>query len=265
MKTLFTKRVACFAAAIAAGLLFSVAGAATSAQALTCTVSPDKVPVGITYHGAKITVSGESQAGDELIVKISTEPKESHLRYIGKAANLVWMKQGDMTFKNVPAVYQLYSTREIDRLLDKQAQTADQIGFAAIEEAAEIETTAPDADRAKWLEQFIKFKTSEKVYKIEEGTITRQHGASGDQYRLEAGWPYQASPGDYKVEVLAVRDGSVVDRASTTLNVAQVGAVEQLSDLAFNRAAIYGVLSIVVALVAGFGVGALFKKGGGAH
>ena len=39
----------------------------------------------------------------------------------------------------------------------------------------------------------------------------------------------------------------------------------KLSNLAFNHAAVYGILAIFVAMAAGFAVGALFKKGGGAH
>ena len=44
------------------------------------------------------------------------------------------------------------------------------------------------------------------------------------------------------------------------------GALRQtLSTMADNRAALYGILSVGIALAAGFGVGILFRKGGGSH
>jgi hypothetical protein len=72
-------------------------------------------------------------------------------------------------------------------------------------------------------------------------------------------------PGTYNIEVLAVHDGKVVDKTTTSLEVARAGIVATLSNLAFNQPAVYGIIAIIVAMAAGFAVGALFKKGGGAH
>jgi hypothetical protein len=41
--------------------------------------------------------------------------------------------------------------------------------------------------------------------------------------------------------------------------------VKSLADMAKNNAALYGLISIAVALGAGFGVGMVFRKSGGAH
>ena len=41
--------------------------------------------------------------------------------------------------------------------------------------------------------------------------------------------------------------------------------MKTLADMAKNNGAIYGIISIVIALAAGFGVGMIFRKGGGAH
>jgi len=78
-------------------------------------------------------------------------------------------------------------------------------------------------------------------------------------------WPYQAAPGAYTVTVYAVKNGKVVETAESQVTVQQVGMVKSLATMAKNRAAIYGFLSIGIALGAGFGVGMIFRKGGGAH
>ncbi len=44
-----------------------------------------------------------------------------------------------------------------------------------------------------------------------------------------------------------------------------MGLVKSFADMAKNSAALYGAISILAALVAGFGVGLIFRKGGGAH
>jgi uncharacterized protein (TIGR02186 family) len=233
---------------------------ASTALALTVSVSPQEIPINLSYHGANLVVTGTSAAGDELIVKIASAPHDTLLKYKGKAAGLFWMKMGNMDFKNTPTVYLLSSTSKLGGLLSPAERVQYTIGYPALKERTEIESSMAEPDKDQWFDHFIQFKKKERLYRIQEGTVTRQ----GGNYRLETAWPYEAAPGTYTVQVLAVRDGKVVESAETSLEVARAGAVATLSRLAFDRAAVYGIMALVVAMAAGFAVGSLFK-GGGAH
>ncbi len=57
----------------------------------------------------------------------------------------------------------------------------------------------------------------------------------------------------------------MIEKISKPVDVKQVGIVRSLSTMAKNNGALYGLLSVAMALGAGFGVGLIFKKGGGAH
>ena len=262
MFTKFTFRAALmlYAAATAFILL-----AGKPAWALTAEVTPQNIPINLMYNGADVSLKGKIDANDDVIIRISSEPTDAHMKYKGKAAGLFWMKMGDISFEHVPALYLLYSSRNLDSLLQEDVLLAEGIGFASVKAGTEMESSAAGMDPDKWIAEFIKFKKAEKLYQIQEGTITRHQGADGDEYRLDIRWPFQATPGTYNIEVLAVRDGTVVDRAETSLTVARTGIVASLSNLAFNHAAVYGIISILVAMASGFAVGALFKRSGGAH
>jgi hypothetical protein len=65
--------------------------------------------------------------------------------------------------------------------------------------------------------------------------------------------------------VYAVKDNKVVERAESKVFVEQVGIVKSFARMAKDSAAAYGLISILAALGAGFGVGMVFRKGGGAH
>lgn len=229
--------------------------------AVTTEVTPQNIAIDLLYHGTKLIIKGQSDANDDIIVKIDTDPIDAHMKYKGKAAGVFWMKLGDMSFEHVPAVYILASSQKLESLLPENERVREGIGFESIKANAKMESTAADMDPIRWIDEFIKFKKAEKLYKIEEGTVNMGQGG----YQLEINWPFQAGPGTYNVDVLAIRDGKVVDRAQTNLTVARAGVVATLSNLAFNHAAVYGIIAIVVAMAAGFAVGALFKKGGGAH
>ena len=234
-------------------------------SALTTEVTPRNIPINILYHGAQLTIAGESEANNDLIIRIQTEPREAHMKFKGKAAGLFWMKMGDMSFEHVPAAYLLFTSKSLESLLPVDERIKEGIGYESIKEHTVMSSSAEGMDPERWIAEFIKFKKAEHLYQIQEGSITRPGGVQDSKYQLDIKWPYQAAPGTYNIEVLAVRDGKVVDRAETSLTVERTGIVAKLSDLAFNHAAIYGIIAIVVAMFAGFAVGALFKKGGGAH
>jgi hypothetical protein len=67
------------------------------------------------------------------------------------------------------------------------------------------------------------------------------------------------------VTAYAVKDKKVVEEAEGNVLVEQVGVVKALANMAETKGALYGMMSIIVALGAGFGVGIIFRKGGGAH
>ena len=67
------------------------------------------------------------------------------------------------------------------------------------------------------------------------------------------------------VTVYAVKDKKVIETATSNVLVEQVGMVKSFANMAKNNAALYGIIAILAALTAGFGVGLVFRKNGGAH
>lgn len=234
------------------------------AHALTLQVEPALVPIDFFYHGKKLAITGESAVDADLIIKISSPATDVAMKYKDKVGGLFWMKKGSYEFKDVPGVYLLNTSAALDRILPPEEQKRNLLGFQALIAQAKVEDSSGNEVDKKWLDQFIHFKEAEKVYSVQEGTIVRQHGSDGNTFALNVDWPFQARPGTYNIEVLAVRDGRVVDSSSTSFTVEQQGIVATMSSMAFDKAAIYGIMAIVIALVAGFAVGAIFK-GGGSH
>lgn len=252
----------CWAAAIT--LSCGLCVAPLLAQAASINVTPTKVPINLTYHGAKLTITGQSAPEDNLVLKISSEPHDAAMKYFDKVAGLVWMKKGSLEFKDVPGVYLLNTTADLDRILSASERSEHRLGYEAMAKATEIVDKNGKAADRKWFDEFVRFKEKEKVYKIEQGTITRQHGENSNAFKIVVDWPFQAPPAVYNVELFSVKDGKVVDKVATKFEVERVGIVAALSKMAFEQSALYGIMSVVVALAAGLAVGAIFK-GGGSH
>ncbi len=243
--------------------LFAVT--APAARAITCEVTPREVPISITYHGAKLTITGQTAPDDDLILKISSEPHDTAMKSYGKVGGLVWMKNGSLEFRGVPGVYLVNTTKDLNIILSETERGQYQLGYDAMAKATKIEDDKGQPADRKWFDEFTRFKEKEMIYKIQQSAFTRQHGERGDTFEIVVNWPYQAPPGIYNIDLLAVNNGKVVDKAVSTFEVKRVGIIAALSKMAVDQAALYGIMSVLIALAAGSAVGAIFKKGGGSH
>jgi len=236
---------------------------AASAQ-LTAKANHDHITVDFFYHGSTMSVRGISDPGADLIIKLTSEDGHQTLRKKGKVGGLLWMNVGELQVQDVPNVYFLHSTKNIEDILGRDEINKYVIGYPALEQHVKM-NAADDTERSKWFNEFVKFKESSNLYAATAGKISLTEKNGVQNYYILTQWPYQVPPGHYTVTVYAVRDKKVVETATSAVFVEQVGAVKAFSDMAKNNAAVYGIISILAALSAGFGVGLVFRKSGGAH
>ena len=92
--------------------------------------------------------------------------------------------------------------------------------------------------------------------------VQRPGGVSIDQgvlFRTTIPLPANIVEGIYTAQVLLTRDREVIDRFSTDIEVRKVGLERMIYDMAQTSPLLYGVLSIAVALLAGFGASDIFR------
>ncbi len=246
--------------------LVYVLSTGTASAKLTAIANHDHITIDFFYHGSSVSVRGEADPGTDVIIKI-TDPEGHHVvNKKGKIGGMLWMNVGALKFEKVSNFYAVYSTRKLEDILSQEEQEKYVIGYPALEKHAEITPVANEEEKATWFNEFVKYKEDSHVYALSSGAISTTMQPDGRQtYYVLTDWPYQAAPGNYQVAVYAVKNKKVVEQAESTVFVEQVGVVKALSSMAKNNAALYGFLSIGIALSAGFGVGLVFRKGGGSH
>lgn len=246
--------------------LFQLATARPASAMLTAKANHDHITIDFFYHGSTVSVRGESDPGVDLIIKMTAPEEHQTLKQKGKVGGLLWMNVGTLKFEHVPNFYNVHSTKKFEDILSREEMEKYTIGYPALEKHVEVTPVANEEQKAKWFDEFVKFKEDSRVYSLSSGKIeTKMNAAGRQEYYILTEWPYQAAPGDYLVTVYAVKNGKVVEQAESKVNVEQVGIVKALATMAKNSAAFYGILSIGIALGAGFGVGLVFRKGGGSH
>ncbi|MGC2062446.1 MAG: TIGR02186 family protein [Thermodesulfovibrionales bacterium] len=233
---------------------------------LTAIANHDHITIDFFYHGSTVSVRGVADPDADLIIKIASPEGHETLKEKGKVGGFLWMNVATLTLENVPNLYSIHSTKKIEEILDQQDMDKYVIGYPALGRHVEMSPIRNDEDKARWFSEFIKYKENSKLYATSAGKIELKKDESGKQpYYILTEWPYQAPPGDYLVTVYAVKNGKVIEQAESKVLVEQVGIIKTLSNMAKKNGALYGFISIISALGAGFGVGLVFRKGGGAH
>jgi uncharacterized protein (TIGR02186 family) len=254
------------AAVIFALIVVTISFAPSASAMLTAKANHDHITIDFFYHGNTVSVRGISEPGTDLVIKITSPEGHQVLKQKGKVGGVLWMNVGKLTFERTPNFYEVFSTKKVEDILSREEMEKYVIGYSALAKHVEITPLANEEEKSKWFDEFVKYKEASKVYVTSPGKIETTMNADGKQeYYVLTDWPYQAQPGDYLVSVYAVKDKKVIEQAQSKVNVEQVGMVKTLATMAKNNAAIYGFLSIGVALGAGFGVSLVFRKGGGAH
>jgi uncharacterized protein (TIGR02186 family) len=246
-------------------MVLMLAAVGSASAELTATANHDHIKIDFFYHGSSVSVRGISDQGTDLVIKITSPEGHQELRKKGKLAGFLWMNVGKLSFAKVRNLYSIHSTKKLEDILSRNEMDKYALGYPALERHVEINPVASEDEKAEWFNQFIKFKESSKLYSSSSGKINVTEQGGKQNYYVLLDWPYQALPENYTINVYAVKDKKVVETAETHVLVEQVGMVKSLAGMAMNNGAFYGIISILAALGAGFGVGMVFRRGGGAH
>ncbi|MGB8623243.1 MAG: TIGR02186 family protein [Paracoccaceae bacterium] len=102
----------------------------------------------------------------------------------------------------------------------------------------------------------IRLRVKDGHYTIHEGGVSLSEGTL---FRSSIALPANLTEGEYTARIFLTRGGQVIDSHTTGLDVTMVGLERWTFNLAHQRPLIYGILSIFIAIAAGWGASAVFR------
>jgi hypothetical protein len=116
-------------------------------------------------------------------------------------------------------------------------------------------------DREDVRANFVILSTLEGRYReFDDGVKMESPDGDRARYWVDFLWPKKVPPGRYEVRVYECRQGSVIRQASTPLGLVEVGLPAELLSLSREHGFFYGVVAVVMALLAGFGIDFLVSR-----
>jgi uncharacterized protein (TIGR02186 family) len=229
---------------------------------------PNLIAIGAFFNGTQLTVTGNVGLQNDVVVLVSGKQEALTLKKKGKALGLLWMNLGDVHVKNVPTVYLLYSSKAKMASAEQDPNTWKKLGFGIDYLKTEMEIEAPQSDRDVLANEFLKLKQQQGLYAFHPGEISFEQKNETEKSFTAAVWiPPRIPFGTYRITVMEMNHGDIIDTAQHELKVKEEGIPLMLSSLAFNHSLLYGFLAVLIAVAAGLAMDFFFGtgKGGGAH
>lgn len=255
MKHLRLMRLAAMMLCITIATAFAQTSADDSTIALQ--VSPEEIEIGVLYRGAEVKVEAEIPAYEQAVLLLQEDGEEVMLNRKGREAG-IWLNVAQVTVKNAPKVYLLAASEGLDEICSADAQRALGLGVESLKSRMNI--TSDQDLIGNEADEFIKLKKDNGTYRTDIGIRLNPNDRGSQTLSAALPLPATVPPGIYHLRLYCFRDGRLMQRGAAQLSIKRVGLAEFMASLAQKRAALYGVMAILIAMIFGIGMGVIFHS-----
>ena len=111
-------------------------------------------------------------------------------------------------------------------------------------------------DSQSFTEAVIRIRKDQRLYQLLENEIVVDQSTL---FRTAIDMPANLTEGDYFTQIFLTRDGKIVSQFETIIDVKKVGLERFLFNLSRQNPLIYGLLSLAIAIIAGWTASSFFR------
>lgn len=244
---------------LALALILLVAPAA--AEEVVLGLSQDEVAITATFDGDDILIFGAVKRekpipeGDPLEVVITVAGPSEPLTVRRKDRRLgIWVNVDSVVIDQAPSFYAVASTGPLSDVL---SNTEDLRHKISINRAIRF-VGAPQeiTDSGTFTEALIRIRKDAELYQTLESNVDL---AQQTLFRTQINLPANLVEGGYKTRIFLTRGGEVVNTYERIIEVRKVGLERWLYNMAHDTPLLYGLMSLAIAIAAGWGASAAFR------
>lgn len=240
--------------------LMLVTTAAAAQEDIVLGLSQDRVRITTNFDGSDLLIFGavkrESPISDApLDVVVTVAGPSAPVMIHHKARRLgIWVNAETVRLPEAPSFYAVASTGPLSDIL---RQTEDLRHSITVPRAIRrVGAAAMTEHPQDFVNALIRIRTERGHYQKREGTVQLDEQTL---FRTRIALPSDLTEGSYDARVFLLRDGHVVSRFDTALDVRKVGLERWLYTLAHQQPLVYGVLALAIAIAAGWLASAAFR------
>lgn len=249
------------AAHLAAAIAFMTASAgwpAHAARDLSVALSSTVVAVTTQFTGSELLLFGSKEGSGDVVVVVRGPQQDPVVRRKDRVGG-IWVNNAEVTFDRVPTFYAVAANRPLGDILDPRVRKSHQIGIEYIELSPKPGTKLqlPATAIEEFRKAFFRNKQREGLYTIGQGAV---NFLTGQLFVTRIQFPANVTVGTFGVDVHLVRDRQIWTTETRLINVRKFGLEAEVYGFAHRQSLAYGILAVLIAVVAGWLANAAFRK-----
>jgi uncharacterized protein (TIGR02186 family) len=249
-------------ATVSAPVLAAEAAPAVPREEVQSDLSTREISIQSNFTGIEILIygsvdfsqtTGQDQGVYDVIIVIRAPSQPLVARHKERVAG-IWVNTPGKVFPSVPGFYAALSTRPIRAITSDETLKMLGIGLANVDFGRD---SKDDADEETYRSAVIRLKEKQRLFQEHDDGVAF---IGRSLFRATVSLPVNVPIGRYTADVYLFRDGGLVSKNQSTLEVNKAGFEQMVYLLAFTHPFIYGVLAVLMAVLAGLAGWAVFRR-----
>jgi uncharacterized protein (TIGR02186 family) len=225
-------------------------------------LSTREISIQSNFTGIEILIYGsvdfsQTKAPDQgvydviIVIRSPSQPLVARRK---QRAGPIWINSPGRVFPSVPGFYAALSTRPFRAITSDETLKQLGIGLANLHFGRHTEG---DPDEETFRSAVIRLKEKQNLFQEHDDGVVF---IGRSLFRATVDLPVHVPTGRYTADVYLFRDGQLVSKTQSTLEVNKAGVEQMVYRLAFTHPFIYGVFAVVIAVLAGLAGWAFFRR-----
>jgi uncharacterized protein (TIGR02186 family) len=238
-------------------LAMALSAAPARAEGLVADLSEHLIAITTAFVGADVVLFGTSDGGADIVITVVGPREDQIVRRKDRIAG-IWVNRESLEFARAPSYYAVASSAPLDQIARPEVLARHELGVEHVRmepvDAGDLEESQIDAFRLA----LVRNKQRQHLYSSAPPPVSF---LGPRLFRTTVSFPANVAPGIYQVQVFELEDGYVKDAQRSALVISKVGFEADVFDFAQQRAPLYGLLAIVMAVSLGWLAGVIFRRG----
>lgn len=241
-------------------MLVILAALPARAEEVVLGLSQNSISIDTTFSGSEILLFGaikrqEPIPPDELGVVVTIAGPSQPLDVRRKERRFgIWVNVDAVEVDSAPSFYAVATSGPFSQVLSQVEDLRHKISIPRA--IRSIGAPSNVANAQDFTDAVIRIRTRQGAYQMREGAVELSEQTL---FRTSVDLPSNLAEGAYATRIFLTRNGAVVSQHETVIDVRKVGMERWLFEMSREHAMLYGLMSLTIAIGAGWGASAAFR------
>ncbi len=230
------------------------------AEQVVAGLSQNRVAITANFDGSEIVVfaavSRDAPPPEgRLDVIVTIEGPVAPVTVRRKARRMgIWVNSESVEIASAPAFYAIATTGPLLDILEEDYNQAYRIGVGQVLRGLDVEGRVPDSE--SFAQALVRLRRASGAYTVDAAPVRVDQQTL---IRTDVQLPANLTEGRFRARIFLVRQGRIIALEETAIYVQKEGIERFLHRLALDQPLIYGLLSLGLAIAAGWLASAAFQ------